>query len=147
VDDGRATLDAALGRLAAIAEADPDREVCGFVLASAAAGPEIVEARNVAADPASEFRIAPGEVLTLLRRAGRSGARLVALFHSHPSGGSGLSARDHGALTSAGAPLLPGVELWVIGLRQGRATEACAHRWTGSAYVESARRLGPFTYR
>jgi proteasome lid subunit RPN8/RPN11 len=142
---GSELLDAVLGRIVAIAEADPDREVCGFVLANAAAGPVVVGARNAAEDPSTGFRIDPADVLAILRRAERGGAEVAAVFHSHPSGGGALSARDHDGFSARGSPVLPGAQVWIIAMERGRAIEVRAHRWTSAGYAEVSRRRAPFT--
>jgi hypothetical protein len=67
------------------------------------------------------------------------------MYHSHPSGGPALSARDLADLAMEGGPLLPGVELWVFGMEQGRAVELRAYRWIDGGYSEVARRRAPFT--
>jgi proteasome lid subunit RPN8/RPN11 len=136
-----------LQELVSRVESEPDREVCGFVLGGTAhRPPEIVAMRNAAADPARAFRMDPGEVLGVLRRVEREECGIAALYHSHPSGGPALSARDVADLTAEAGPLLPGVELWVIGLEQGKAIELRAYRWREGGYSEVARRRGPFTF-
>jgi len=127
----------------ALAEASPDREVCGFVL-EGPAGQEVVPAPNVAQDPRRGFLIAPEVVLSVLRRADAAGRRLVALYHSHPRGGARLSSRDLAELIVDGQPTLPGVELWVMGLEGGKVQELRSFSWDGEAYREMAARLPPF---
>jgi [CysO sulfur-carrier protein]-S-L-cysteine hydrolase len=139
-------LDASLARIAALAEADRDREVCGVILADGGEA-ELVPLRNAAEEPARAFQLAPRDLLAILRRTdqGPQGIRLAALFHSHPAGGAALSAKDLEGLTADGAPLLPGAELWVVGMESGRAVEVRAFRWTEGSYVEVERRRAPFT--
>jgi proteasome lid subunit RPN8/RPN11 len=135
-----------LRAVCALAEASPDREVCGFVVEGPGpGGQELVPARNAAAAPAREFRIAPREVLAVLRGAEDAGRALVALYHSHPEGGAGLSARDIAELVVDGQPTLPGVLLLVVTLVRGRAKEARTYAWRGSGYAEAARHAAPFT--
>ncbi len=138
-------LDAVLARLVAIVESEPAREVCGFVLGGGDRPWEILALRNAAADPVRSFRIDPGDVLAVLRRVERERCGLAALYHSHPFGGARLSARDLDDLTTERGPLLPGVELWVIGMEAGKAAEIRAYRWTEGGYTEVVRRGAPFT--
>jgi proteasome lid subunit RPN8/RPN11 len=146
VNGTRSVLDRVLPSLIAIAESEAAREVCGFVLeGSGAASPEIVALRNVAGDPARAFRMDPGDVLAVLRRVEQERCGLAALYHSHPSGGAALSARDLADLTMEGGPLLPGVELWVIGIERGKVVEVRAYRFTDGGYAEVSRRRAPFT--
>jgi proteasome lid subunit RPN8/RPN11 len=138
----------ALPGVAARAEAEPGQEVCGFVLEGEGGGaPELLPARNVAADPRWAFEVAPGDVLAALRRSEARRRPLAALYHSHPVGGAELSARDRAALQEDGAPLLPGVDLLVVALERGRAAEVRRYRWVGGAYREVARAAPPFTSR
>jgi proteasome lid subunit RPN8/RPN11 len=128
--DGLAdALEGLLPALAALAEADPDREVCGFVLAAQDGSVELSAARNVAAEPARRFEVDPRDLLAVHRLERAGGPRLAAVYHSHPTGDAGLSATDRAALLLDGAPLLPGVELVVVGVRGGRAVEVRLHRW------------------
>lgn len=142
---GRHPLDSTVAGLVALADAEPSREVCGFVLAGGGAAPEIVALRNAAGDPARAFRLDPRDVLDVMRRAEREHRTLAALYHSHPSGGASLSAKDLDGLTMDGGPLLPEVELWVIGMETGRAIDLRAYRWVDGGYVEVARWCAPFT--
>ncbi len=145
MNGGAHPLDAVVAKLVAIVESDPAREVCGFVLGGAGGQPEIVALRNAAEDPGRAFRIDPGDVLAVLRRVERERCGVAALYHSHPFGGAALSARDLADLTMQGGPILPGVELWVIGLEAGRAAELRAYRWIDGGYAEVMRRRAPFT--
>lgn len=140
-----AALEALLGQLAALAEASPGQEICGLAVEAGAGGAELWPAENAAPDPARAFQIAPAEVLRTLRRADQSGRKILALYHSHPSGGARLSVRDLDELTVDGAPVLPGVELWVVGLEEGAATEIRAYTWADGAYAERCLRRSPFT--
>jgi proteasome lid subunit RPN8/RPN11 len=146
VSGAAGALDQVLAELVALAESDPAREVCGFVLEGAGGGrPEVVALRNAAHDAGRAFRLDPGDVLAVLRRVDRERCGFVALYHSHPTGGGSLSARDLADLTMEGGPLLPGVELWVIGMSSGKAAEVRAYRWIDFGYAEVGRRRGPFT--
>jgi proteasome lid subunit RPN8/RPN11 len=145
VTGGDAALEGILGRLAAVAEASPVTEVCGFAVERADGLAELWPVPNTAADPRHAFRMDPAEVLRALRLADQEGRRLLALYHSHPSGGSSLSSSDLGELTAGGKPVLPGVELWVIALEDGVATEIRAHAWAGGGYAERCLRRRPFT--
>jgi proteasome lid subunit RPN8/RPN11 len=138
-------LEGLLARLAALAEATPGREVCGFAAEGAEGLPELWPVPNVAQDPIHMFQVAPAEVLRTLRRAEQGGRQLLALYHSHPSGGAALSSRDLDELTVDGAPVLPGLELWVVALEGGVVAEIGAYTWTGGTYAARCRRRPPFT--
>jgi proteasome lid subunit RPN8/RPN11 len=125
-----------LERLAALAEAEPEREVCGLVVERDGVC-EVWPARNAAPDPADGFEIAPAEVLAALARLDAAQGGLRAIYHSHPRGGAGLSSRDRGALTAGEGPLFPGVDLLVLALDRGRVVAIAAHRWGGWAFSRS----------
>ncbi|HYD40554.1 MAG TPA: ubiquitin-like small modifier protein 1 [Anaeromyxobacter sp.] len=144
---GPAEAGTALPALAARAEASPDEEICGFVLAGGGEGAEVVPVRNVAPDRRRGFAMEPREVLAALRAAEERGRDVTAIFHSHPAGGAGLSGADLALLAPEGRPLWPGVELWVVALEGGKAVELRAHAWAGSRYEERFRRRAPFTER
>src|SRR5512142_1166822 len=96
---------AALHALAALAEASPAVEVCGFALGREL---ELVPVRNAAPDPARAFAMAPLDVLRVLRRAEAEGREVAAIWHSHPSGGAALSPVDAAELTAGAGPAVPG---------------------------------------
>jgi proteasome lid subunit RPN8/RPN11 len=134
-------LPALLPALAALAEADPDREICGFVLRSEDGRHVLSPARNAAPEPAGRFEVDVRDLLALHKRTRAEGSAIAAVYHSHPRGGAGLSALDREAsLLEDGAPLLPGVELLVVGLGGGKAEEVRLHRWCEPGiFVEVAR--------
>lgn len=137
-----------LATVAALAEASPAAEVCGFVLGGLRGEPPVVvPVGNVAGDPARAFAMAPADVLLVLRTAEAEGRRIAALYHSHVTSGACLSAVDVAELTAGGQPLLPGAELWVAGLERGEAVEVRGYGWTEAGYAERFRRPGPFTRR
>ena len=135
-------------RLAALAEAEPHREICGLVEAGADGALRVVPLANRAPDPADAFEIDPADVLAALRRveggAGDGPGVLLAVYHSHPRGGAGLSASDLDQALVAGGPLLPGVAQVVVALQDGRADRVCWHRWEGGRYrpIDLWRRAG-----
>lgn len=134
-----------LRAVAALAEADAAREVCGFVLgAGRTSGPELVAARNVAPEPERSFRVDPRDVLAVLRRADREGREVLALYHSHPTGGSQLSGTDLQELAVDGTPLLPGVELWVVALVNCVVADARGYRWRAGGFAEAWHQFPPF---
>ncbi len=143
---GGGELQAVLVELAALAESDPEREICGVVLGRGkAGGVEIVPVRNAAEEPSRSFRADPQDVFRVMRRAEMEGREVACFYHSHPFGGSELSGLDLASLTLDGAPILPGVELWVVGMDRGKAIDVRAHQWSGAGYAEVFRLRAPFT--
>jgi desampylase len=124
---------AALERAGALAEAEPEREVCGFLMRRGGAL-EVWPAQNAAADPARAFEMAPVDVLSALRRADTEGLVVSAMYHSHPGGGPALSSRDLARLAPGAEPLLAGVDLVVIPLEDRRARIARIHHWCEGAF-------------
>ena len=81
-------------RLLALAGDDPAREVCGLLLGGADVVEVIVEAANVAADPARAFEIDPRVQIDAVKAARGGGPRVIGCYHSHPSGVARPSQRD-----------------------------------------------------
>lgn len=121
-------------RLAALAEAEPAREVCGLVVGGGGGPAEAWPLPNAAPDPRRAFALAPAALLAALRRLEREGRALLAVYHSHPAGGADLSARDLEGALSDGTPLLGGVAQIVVALEGGRASTIRAHRWSGGSF-------------
>lgn len=133
--------------LAALAEESPTAEICGFVLAGPGAARALVPVPNAAADPARAFAMDALEVLRVLRGAEASGQAVAALYHSHVTGSACLSPADAAGLTAGGGPLVPGAELWIAGVEEGRAVEVRGYGWSCAGWMERFRRRGPFTRR
>ncbi|MBK9517303.1 MAG: Mov34/MPN/PAD-1 family protein [Anaeromyxobacter sp.] len=127
-------LQAAVPRLVALAEAEPGREACGLVVALPGRPPEPWPFANAAPDPSRRFELAPRDLLTALTRLDELGGALLAIYHSHLSGGPGLSAADLDAALAGGQPLWPGVAQLVVALEQGRAVAVRCHRWAGASF-------------
>lgn len=138
---------AVLRQIAALCEADPSREVCGFVVRRGGAL-EVVSVPNVAdryhaADPASfprtsrdSYLVDPRAQLRLQRDLDAAGGEIVAVWHSHVEVGAYFSEKDRADAVIAGVQQVPGAEYLVLGLRGGRVAELKRYRWTGSELVE-----------
>jgi proteasome lid subunit RPN8/RPN11 len=140
-------LDTLLGELAALAEASPGSEICGFALVGSHGPPRLAPVPNVSPDPARGFEMDPLRLARILGDAERDGVRVVAAYHSHLSGGASLSSRDLEGLTLNGRPVLPGVEIWIVGMQQGWSAEICAYRLAEGGRSPAVRRAAPFTLR
>ncbi len=91
-------------RLVALAEANPAREVCGFVTVAPDGEVEVVPARNVAGerewapgapgDARRAYLADPAAHLALSRRLRRDGGRIAAVYHSHVDAAARLSEVD-----------------------------------------------------
>ncbi|MEI6226839.1 MAG: M67 family metallopeptidase [Deltaproteobacteria bacterium] len=137
-------------RLAALAEADPEREVCGFVVAGSGGGQAVFPVRNVAEATREGYEIDPAPHLALARRLRAEGGRIVAVYHSHVDGPARLSATDLEAALDDGLPVLPGVDQVVIGMKSGKVVEVRVFRFSGAGFeplaawtAPTARRVGP----
>lgn len=136
-------------RLAALAEGDPGREVCGFVAVAPGGALELVPVRNVVGDgewasgPPGDARRAyladPAAHLALARRSRAEGGRIAAVYHSHVDAPAAFSITDVEQALCDGAPILPGVDQIVIGTRSGKATEIRVFRWRDGAFRGEAR--------
>lgn len=139
---------ALLARLAALCEAEPEREACGFVVRRGGAL-EVVPVENVAdayhaRDPLhfprtsrASYLMDPRAQLRLLRALEQSGGEVVAVWHSHVEVGACFSAKDRADATLDGAPVLPGAEYLVLGVRGGRVDEVRRYVWRGGEFVEA----------
>lgn len=144
-------------RLGALAEADPEREVCGFVAAGPGGALEVVPVRNVAGEggesPAGgagkreAFVVDPVAHLAISRRVRQEGGRIVAVYHSHVDGPARLSSSDLAAALDGDAPMLPGAEQIVIGLRLGKVEVIQVFAWDGRGYAPVASWPAPMAGR
>jgi proteasome lid subunit RPN8/RPN11 len=137
-----------VARIAALCEADPAREVCGFVVRRGAEL-EVVPVPNVAdryhaADPArfprtsrDSYLMDPKAQLRLQRELEAWGGEVVAVWHSHVEVGAYFSEKDRADAVVEGIQTVPGAEYLVLGVRGGRVTEAKRFRWDGRGFVES----------
>ena len=128
---------ALVDEIARAAEADPLREVCGFIVRR----PGGLSLQPVAngADPAlarTRFAMDALEVLRILRGLEREGGEVVAIFHSHVDGDARLSRADRDHAMDGDVPLWAGVEHIVVGLRRGRASEVRRYRLAGRDFHE-----------
>ena len=132
-------------RLAALCEADPEREVCGFLVARG--GALHVEAipnaadRYHAVDPGrfprtsrDSYLMDAKEQLRVHRELEAWGGEIVAVWHSHVEVGAYFSAKDRADAVVDGLPTVPGAEYLVLGVRGGPG-----HR--GEAVPVGGRRL------
>jgi proteasome lid subunit RPN8/RPN11 len=137
-----------LGAIAALCEADPGREVCGFVV-SRAGRLEVVPIENVAdryhaLDPVrfprtsrESYLMDPKAQLRVHEELHAAGGELVAVWHSHVEVGAYFSAKDRADALVDGAPLLPGTEYLVVGVTGGRVTETRRFRFERGDFVEA----------
>jgi proteasome lid subunit RPN8/RPN11 len=121
--------------IAAIAEADPEREVCGLVIADAGGALSVVPARNVSPEPGERYELDPAFHLAMARRLRAVGGSVAAVFHSHVDGPAALSAEDRRLAVEEGVPVMPGVDLLVAGMRAGKVEEVKVFTWHGGDYV------------
>jgi proteasome lid subunit RPN8/RPN11 len=135
-------------QLAALCEADPDREVCGFVVCRDG-GVHVVPVANVAdryhaVDPVSfprtsrdSYLMDPREQLRVHRELEARGGEILAVWHSHLEVGAYFSAKDRADAVVDGQPTVPGADYIVLGLRGGRVTEVKVFRWNRREFVEA----------
>lgn len=136
-----------LTQLAALCEADPEREVCGF-LVQRAGTLQVVPVTNVAdryhaVDPVrfprtsrEAYLMDPKQQLRLHRDLEEHGGAIVAVWHSHIDCGAYFSAKDRADAVLDGQPTVPGAEYLVLGVRSGRVTEVKRFCWDGADFAE-----------
>ena len=137
-----------VARLAALCEAAPDREVCGFLLRRDGAL-HVVPVPNAAdryhaVDPVrfprtsrEAYLMDPRAQLRALRELDATGGAVVAVWHSHVEVGAYFSAKDRADAAVEGQPAVPGAEYLVLGVRGGRVTEVRRFTWDGRDYVDA----------
>lgn len=137
-----------VARIAALCEADPAREACGFVVRRGSAL-EVVPVANVAdryheVDPQrfprtsrDSYLMDPKTQLRIHRELEAWGGEIAAIWHSHVEVGAYFSEKDRADAVVDGVQAVPGAEYLVLGVRGGRVTEARRFRWDGAAFVES----------
>jgi proteasome lid subunit RPN8/RPN11 len=138
--------------LAAAVEADPGREVCGFVIEDAAGRLALYPVRNVAGevqgppglpgDARRAFLVDPSAHLALARRMRVEGGRIAAAYHSHVDAPAVLSAVDLDQALQGGEPMHPGVDQVIIATRNGKVLEVRVFRWFEGAFRGTAIPLG-----
>jgi proteasome lid subunit RPN8/RPN11 len=137
-----------VARIVRLCEADPDREVCGFVLRRDG-GLQVVPVANAAdryhaLDPArfprtsrDSYLMDPQEQLRIHRELEAWGGEIAAIWHTHVEAGAYLSAKDRADALVDGRPAVPGAEHLVLGVRGGRVTEVRRFRWDGATFVDA----------
>ncbi len=137
-----------LERLTALCQADPGREVCGFVVrrgGSLAVEPvPNVADQYRALDPQcfqgesrDSYLMDPGTQLRIHRELRACGGEIVAVWHSHVETGAYFSAKDRADALLEGEQVVPGAEYLVLGVRGGRVVEARRYRFEGGDFVEA----------
>jgi proteasome lid subunit RPN8/RPN11 len=135
-------------RMVELCEADPHREVCGFVLRRGGAlhVEHVVNAadRHHDADPVrfprtsrDSYLMDPMDLLRVYREIESGSAEIAAVWHSHVEVGAYFSAKDRADALVNGSPAVPGAEYLVLGVRRGRVAEVRRFRWDGAEYVEA----------
>lgn len=137
-----------IARIAALCEADPGRESCGFVVRrdgafAVVAIPNVAD-RYHAADPArfprtsrDSYLMDPSAQLRLHRELEARGGEIAAVWHSHVETGAYFSEKDRADALVDGVQTVPGAEYLVLGLRGGRVLEARRYRLSDGAFVEA----------
>jgi [CysO sulfur-carrier protein]-S-L-cysteine hydrolase len=138
----------------ALCERDPEREACGLVVrrggALEAVPVENAADRAHARDPArfprtgrDAYLMEPRALLRIAREVETAGGAILAVWHSHVEAAAAFSAQDRADALADGAPLWPGVEHLVLGLRRGRVATARRYRWADGAFLGSGLALPP----
>ncbi len=131
-----------------LAEADPGREVCGFVMARPGGALAVVPVPNVAdryheKDPLRFPRTArdsylmdPSTQLRVLEEVTSGRGEVVVIYHSHVEAGAYFSAKDREDALVDGVQLIPGAEYLVVSVRSGTARERKRFVWDGQEFAD-----------
>lgn len=137
-----------LRHIAALCEAEPARESCGFVVRKSGSL-DVVQIPNVAdrynkLDPARFPRTSRDSYLMDARALrdlqvdlDSSQAEIVAVWHSHIDAGAYFSAKDRADAVIEGEQAMPGVEYLVFSVRAGLVVEATIFRYADGQFVEA----------
>jgi proteasome lid subunit RPN8/RPN11 len=128
-------------------EADPQREVCGFVVriggALAVREIENVADRYHALDPLhfprssrDSYLMDAKAQLQVHREVAERGGEIVAVWHSHVEVGAYFSAKDRKDAVVEGIQQVPGAQYLVFGVRAGAVTEAKLYEWINGDFLE-----------
>ena len=80
--------------LQAHAHGEPEHERCGLLAGCKGVITRVLHASNIAADPATNYEIAPAELFQLMREIRGAGLQLLGIYHSHPHGANEPSRTD-----------------------------------------------------
>jgi proteasome lid subunit RPN8/RPN11 len=142
-----------VAHIVALCEADPGREVCGFVLRRAG-GLHVEHVPNVAdryhaRDPVQfprtsrdSYLMDPKVQLRIHRELEAQGGEIAVVWHSHVECGAYFSDKDRADAVVDGAPAVPGAEYLVLSVRNARVDEVRRYCWDGEAHVEAPLALG-----
>ena len=137
-----------VARLVALCEADPEREVCGFLvrrdgalhvvpIGNAADRYHALDPERFPRTSRDSYLMDPKEQLRVHRELESGGGEIAAVWHSHVEVGAYFSAKDRADAVVDGQPAVPGAEHLVLGVRGGRVTEVKRFRWDGADFVEA----------
>lgn len=84
------------------------------------------------------FWLDPGDHVRLMREARAAGGEIVAVYHSHPDGGSAMSSEDRRAAAPGGHPSDKALCHLILGVTRSAVRSWALHRWDLDAreYVE-----------
>jgi len=136
-----------VARLAALCEADPEREVCGFLvrrdgalhvvpIGNAADRYHALDPERFPRTSRDSYLMDPKEQLRVHRELESWGGEIAAVWHSHVEVGAYFSAKDRADAAVDGKPVVPGAEYLVLGVRGGRVTEVKRYRWEDGDFAE-----------
>jgi len=133
-------------RLCRLAEAEPEEEVCGFVVRRGNGALDVVPLRNVLGeedapglpeDRRRGYLADPVGHLRLAKRLREEGGLLLAAYHSHVEADAYFSGVDREFALHGGGPLWPGLEYLVVSVRSGSARELRRFSWNGQHFEGS----------
>jgi [CysO sulfur-carrier protein]-S-L-cysteine hydrolase len=136
-----------VARLAALCEADPEREVCGLLVrrggalhvvpvANAADRYHAVDPERFPRTSRDSYLMDPKDQLRVHRELETWGGEIAAVWHSHVEVGAYFSAKDRADAVMDGQPAVPGADYLVLGVRGGRVTEVKRFRWESGDFTE-----------
>lgn len=83
-----------MARLTQVAQQEAERECCGLLAGHDGAITEVFPATSAAANPETEYEIAPKELFRFMREIRAAGLTMMGIYHSHPNSRNEPSIRD-----------------------------------------------------
>ncbi len=117
-----------LAELRTLAEASPEREICGLIGRDPEGRCQVYPVANTASRPRTRFLLDAHGQIEAMRHMRSRGQELHAIYHSHPRGPARPSARDR-ALAA-----YPGVLYLIIAPRAGAVPEIGAYSYDGKDF-------------
>jgi len=118
-----------LAELRTLAEASPEREICGLIGRTTDGDCQIYPVTNSAPRPHEQFLLEAHAQIAAMRQMRAQDQALYAIYHSHPRGPANPSSSDKAQAA------YPGVLYLIIALQTDAATEIRTYSYDGRDFT------------